>query len=70
LAALEELRERAATGADPLRGSQRPLAVARAWKELTEALGYPEVAEPEAGDPLTVEDLTGGAGPGRTEEGA
>ncbi|MFJ3185223.1 Gfo/Idh/MocA family oxidoreductase [Streptomyces halstedii] len=70
LAALEELRERAGTGADPLRGSQRPLAVARAWKELTEALGYPEVAEPEAGEPLTVDDLTGGPGPGRMEEGA
>jgi len=29
----------------------------RAWQELTEALGYPEVAHPDPGDPLTVADL-------------
>ncbi|MFI5798199.1 Gfo/Idh/MocA family oxidoreductase [Streptomyces sp. NPDC051677] len=57
LTALDELRRRIDTGADPLRGSQRHLTVARAWKELTEALGYPEVARPEPGDPLTVADL-------------
>ncbi|MEU0399885.1 Gfo/Idh/MocA family oxidoreductase [Streptomyces sp. NPDC006197] len=59
LAALDELRERVDAGVDPLQGSQRPLAVARAWKELTESLGYPEVAHPDSGDPLTVADLTG-----------
>ncbi|MFD5709187.1 Gfo/Idh/MocA family oxidoreductase [Streptomyces pharetrae] len=57
LAALDRLRERAEVGADPLRGGQRHLAVARAWQELTEALGYPEVAHPDPGAPLTVADL-------------
>ncbi|MEV7612193.1 Gfo/Idh/MocA family oxidoreductase [Streptomyces sp. NPDC089799] len=60
LTALDGLRERAAAGTDPLRGSQRPLAVARAWKELTEAVGYPEPAAPEAGAPLSVADLVPG----------
>lgn len=55
--ALDELRRRIDAGADTLRGSQRYLTVANAWKELTEALGYPEVAHPEPGDPLTVADL-------------
>ena len=59
LAALEGLRERVDAGVDPLHGSQRHLAVARTWKELTEALGYPEVAEPESGAPLTAADLSG-----------
>ncbi|MFH9619188.1 Gfo/Idh/MocA family oxidoreductase [Streptomyces pratensis] len=59
LAALEGLRERVDAGVDPLHGSQRHLAVARTWKELTEALGYPEVAEPESGAPLTAADLAG-----------
>ncbi|GGZ05706.1 hypothetical protein [Streptomyces poonensis] len=57
LTAMDELRERMEAGADPLRGQQRCLAVARAWKELTEALGCPEVTEPEPGKPLKVTDL-------------
>ncbi|MGW1677359.1 Gfo/Idh/MocA family oxidoreductase [Saccharopolyspora sp. NPDC002376] len=57
LAALDQLRERAAADLDPLRGGQRHLAVARAWQELTEALGYPEVATPDPGAPLTAADL-------------
>ncbi|MFD8012188.1 Gfo/Idh/MocA family oxidoreductase [Streptomyces sp. NPDC059762] len=61
LTALDLLCERAAAGADPLRGGQRHLTVARAWTELTETLGYPEVAHPEGGDPLSVADLTGPA---------
>ncbi|MEW2139645.1 Gfo/Idh/MocA family oxidoreductase [Streptomyces sp. NPDC005409] len=65
LAALDKLRERVDSGVDPLQGSQRHLTVARAWKELTEALGYPEVAEPDSGDPLTVADLAGQPESGR-----
>ncbi|MTK03950.1 Gfo/Idh/MocA family oxidoreductase [Micromonospora sp. CP22] len=57
LTALDDLRERVDSGVDPLRGGQRHLAVATAWKELTEALGYPEVAVPDPGDPLRVADL-------------
>ncbi|MFF8984604.1 Gfo/Idh/MocA family oxidoreductase [Streptomyces globisporus] len=57
LTVLGELRGRVEAGVDPLHGQQRHLAVARAWKELTEALGYPEAAEPESGKPLTVGDL-------------
>ncbi len=57
LAALDELCERVDTGADPLHGSQRPLAVARAWTELTQALGYPEVVRPDPGEPLSAADL-------------
>ncbi|MGW1373919.1 Gfo/Idh/MocA family oxidoreductase [Streptomyces sp. NPDC002446] len=64
LAAMDALRERIDTGVDPLHGSQRHLTVARAWKELTEALGYPEVAHPDSGDPLTVADLRNGRSPG------
>ncbi|MFI6763463.1 Gfo/Idh/MocA family oxidoreductase [Micromonospora sp. NPDC050417] len=55
--ALDDLRKRVDAGVDPLQGSQRHLTVANAWKELTEAIGYPEVADPEPGDPLTVADL-------------
>ncbi|MFF5937256.1 Gfo/Idh/MocA family oxidoreductase [Streptomyces sp. NPDC012508] len=57
LTALDLLRERVDAGTDPLRGGQRHLAVARAWQELTEVLGYPEVATPESGGPLTAADL-------------
>ncbi|MBX6381796.1 MAG: Gfo/Idh/MocA family oxidoreductase [Microbispora sp.] len=57
LAVMDRLRERVDADVHPLHGSQRLLTVARAWKELTEALGYPEVAEPEPGPPLTVADL-------------
>ncbi|GIJ24430.1 Gfo/Idh/MocA family oxidoreductase [Micromonospora lutea] len=57
LTALDDLRERVEAGVDPLRGGQRHLAVATAWKELTEALGYPEVAAPDPGEPLRVADL-------------
>ncbi|RKT88966.1 thiazolinyl imide reductase [Saccharopolyspora antimicrobica] len=60
LTAMDELRARIDSGADPLRGSQRHLSVARAWKELTEVLGYPEVAEPEPGEPLSAADLRAG----------
>lgn len=60
LGAMRAMRERIAAGADPLRGGQRHLTVAHAWKELTEALGYPEVAEPEPGAPLAVDDLQPG----------
>ncbi|GIJ38416.1 Gfo/Idh/MocA family oxidoreductase [Micromonospora andamanensis] len=57
LTALDDLRERIEAKVDPLRGGQRHLAVATAWKELTETLGYPEVATPDPGDPLVVTDL-------------
>ncbi len=57
LTAMDELRSRIDAGANPLQGGQRHLTVARVWKDLTEALGYPEVAEPDPGDPLTVADL-------------
>ncbi|WBB53406.1 Gfo/Idh/MocA family oxidoreductase [Verrucosispora sp. WMMD573] len=57
LTALDDVRARVDAGVDPLRGGQRHLAVATAWKELTETLGYPEVATPEPGDPLVVSDL-------------
>ncbi|AXG77916.1 Gfo/Idh/MocA family oxidoreductase [Streptomyces paludis] len=57
LTVMDELRARIEAGADPLRGQQRHLAVAGAWKELTEALGYPAAAEPDPGETLTVADL-------------
>ncbi|GAA4083706.1 Gfo/Idh/MocA family oxidoreductase [Nonomuraea soli] len=57
VSALDTLRERVELGADPLHGGQRHLTVARAWKELTEALGYPEAAKPEPGEPLSAADL-------------
>jgi pyochelin biosynthesis protein PchG len=55
--ALDDLRRRVLAGRDPLPDGQRHLAVATAWKGLTEALGYPAPADPEPGDPLTAVDL-------------
>ncbi|SDI11996.1 thiazolinyl imide reductase [Actinokineospora alba] len=55
--AMDDLRGRVEAGADPLRRGRRALAVAHAWKDLTEAIGYPHAATPDAGDPLTVADL-------------
>jgi thiazolinyl imide reductase len=58
LTVMDELRKRIDAGVDPLHGSQRHLTVAHAWKELTEVLGYPEVADPDPGVPLTIADLS------------
>lgn len=55
--ALDRLRARIDARADPLLGGQRHLTVARAWQELTEALGYPRTAAPAPGRPLTAADL-------------
>jgi pyochelin biosynthetic protein PchG len=57
ITALDELRAGVDAGADPLVAGRRHLAVAGAWKDLTEALGYPEPADPRPGAPLTVADL-------------
>lgn len=57
VSALDDLRDRITAKTDPLRGGQRMLTVARAWKELTEGLGYPETSTPDPGEPLTVADL-------------
>ncbi|MFJ2743751.1 Gfo/Idh/MocA family oxidoreductase [Streptomyces sp. NPDC087440] len=70
LAALDELSARVDAGTDVLQGSQRPLAVARAWQQLTELLGFPEVSHPDPQQPLTAADLgvgepvAAGGGPG------
>ncbi|MCL6296873.1 Gfo/Idh/MocA family oxidoreductase [Streptomyces kronopolitis] len=57
LHALDELAQRIADGADPLRGAQRHLTVAQAWQELTGALGFPQEAGPRPGSPVAAADL-------------
>lgn len=61
--ALGDLRDRIASGGDPLAGSQQHLTVARAWQELTGLLGYPEVITGPPVEPLSSDELL--ALPGR-----
>lgn len=60
--ALAQLRSRIDEGAAPLLGGQQHLTVARAWQELTEAIGYPRTVTPEPGSPLSAFDLLPGTG--------
>lgn len=57
------LREDVRTGADPMRAGRHHLAVASAWQQLYDAVGYPEEITGDLPDPLTVAELAALAAP-------